>query len=103
MWLELEVDERLHFGRNELIGHKDRCYGGQDNQRQRHAGKPDAVSAFPVCGKPMHNHSEKEKEEDVAIGRTDGKDVHIPSCSDGFDHLRGYAPGCLVGDGGVEV
>lgn len=36
--LELEVDERLHVGGDELVGEQDGCGCGEDNQWQRHGG-----------------------------------------------------------------
>ena len=52
--LELEVDERLHVGGDELVGEQDGCGCGEDDQRQRHGGiRCDRVAERE---RPLSNH-----------------------------------------------
>lgn len=55
--LELEIDERLHFRRDELVSDENGQYDNCGHQRQRHARKPNAITAFPVVRQPMYDHA----------------------------------------------
>lgn len=50
---ELEVDERLEVGGDELADDEDGEGAGEDHQREGHRGEPDAVAALEVLGKPV--------------------------------------------------
>ena len=52
--LELEVDERLHVGGDELVGEQDGCGCDEDDQRQRQ----DSIRCDRVAERerPLSNH-----------------------------------------------
>lgn len=57
LFLKLEIDERLHFCCDELVDDENGQHDGNNHQRQRHACKPNAITAFPVVGQPMYDHA----------------------------------------------
>lgn len=57
LFLKLEIDERLHFCCDELVDDENGQHDGNSHQRQRHACKPNAITAFPVVGQPMYDHA----------------------------------------------
>ena len=64
VFLELEVDEGLEVGRDELVNHED---DGKDDQGHHGEGEPgesDAVAALPAVREPVYEHAEGEDEED---------------------------------------
>lgn len=102
--LELEVDERLHVGGDELVGEQYGCSGGEDDQRQRHSREPQTVTALEAVGQPMDDHAYNEQQHDVLILLYERQDdTIIPRATDLVHHLLGSLPGFAVGGSGVEV
>ena len=62
---ELEVDERLEVGGDELADDEYGEDAGENHQRERHRGEPDAVAALEVLGEPVDDHSDDEDEDDA--------------------------------------
>lgn len=94
---ELEVDERLEVGGDELADDEDGEGAGEDHQRERHRGEPDAVAALEVLGKPVDEHTDDEDHDDSEMLldhlRNQGQ---IPLTTDPLDHILCRAPRFLV-------
>ena len=102
--LELEVDERLEVGSDELIEDEDGGHDDQDHEPERYAGEPEAVAALEADREPMDNHAEGEKKEGSPIVTHDvGHLGEVPLRANLVHHLAGGAPSHLVGLGGVEI
>ena len=59
-FLELEIDEGLEVGGDELVeddGHGD-AEGG--HKPEGHGGEPEAVAALEARGEPVDNHADNE-------------------------------------------
>ena len=101
---ELEVDEGLQVGSDELEEHEDCADDGQHHQPQGYAGEPQAVAALEALGQPVDNHAEDEEQEGGPVVAHDvGHLGQVPVRANLVHHLAGGAPGHLVGLGGVEV
>ena len=101
---ELEIDKGLQVGGDELINDEDGEHHGEEHDRQRHGGEPQAVAAFETVGQPVDDHADEEDDEDgCVVGKDVGHLLPVPVAADAFHHLGGGAPGGLVGLGGVEV
>lgn len=94
---ELEVDERLEVGGDELADDEDGEGAGEDHQREGHRGEPDAVAALEVLGKPVDEHTDDEDHDDSEVLlnhlRNQGQ---IPLTADPLDHILCRAPRFLV-------
>lgn len=101
--LELEVDERLHLCRDELVEDKDCEHNDKEHGGQRHPGKTDTVAPLEVGGKPVDDHSCHEEEEYIVVGLAHRPYIDRPGGTNGIDHRGGYAPGGLVGNGGIQI
>lgn len=102
--LELEVDERLHVGGDELVGEQDGCGCDEDDQRQRHSGEPQTVTALEAGGQPVDDHAGNEQKHDVLVLLDERKDDRvIPRATYLVHHLLGSLPGFAVGGSRVKV
>mgnify|MGYP007092332659 FL=1 len=101
---ELEVDERLEVGCDELADDEDGEDAGEDHQRERHRGEPDAVAALEVLGEPMDDHSEDEDEDHTYVLLSHLRDQgQVPVAADALDHILCRTPRFLVRLGRVLV
>ena len=55
--LELEIDECLQVGGDELVHEKYGCYRYQEHYREREQGEADAVPALPLYGQQMDDQA----------------------------------------------
>ena len=94
---ELEVDERLEVGGDELADDEDGEDADEGHQREGHRGEPDAVAALEVLGEPMDDHSEDEDEDHTYVLLSHLRDQgQIPVAADALDHILCCAPRFLV-------
>ena len=101
---ELEIDEGLEVGCDELIDDNYSDDHHQQHEGQGEVGKPEAIAAFEAVGEPVDNHSNDEDDEGGGIVlEYVGNMGPVPMAADAFHHLGGGEPGLLVGFGGVEV
>ena len=102
--LELEINERLQVGGDELVDDEHHDDTNQHHHRDRHLGEPNAVAAFEVLGQPVDNHTYHNKNKHVAVVSNDVGDLApIPMATHLVDHVFGSVPSGFVGHGGVEV
>lgn len=101
---ELEVDERLEVGGDELADDEDGEDADEDHQREWHRGEPDAVAALEVLGEPVDDHTDDEDEDHAEMLlnhlRNEGQ---IPIAADALDHILCRAPRFLVRFRRVQV
>lgn len=102
--LELEIDEGLEVGGDELVEHEDGDHHDDADDPYGQQGEVHPVPAFPAVGQPVDDHAKDKEDEDSAVVVQDvGNDRCIPGAADAVDHALGGVPGGLVGQGGVEV
>ena len=102
--LELEIDEGLEVGGDELVEHENGDHHDDADDPHGQQGEVYPVPAFPAVGQPVDDHAEDEQDEDATVVVQDVGDYSgIPGAADAVDHALGGVPGCLVGQGGVEV
>lgn len=101
---ELEVDERLEVGGDELADDEDGEDAGEDHQREGHRGEPEAVAALEVLGEPVDDHTDDEDQNHAEMLlnhlRNEGQ---IPIAADALDHILCRAPRFLVRFRRVQV
>lgn len=100
--LELEVDERLEVGGDELVEHEDGGHDDNAHKPNRHQGEIDAVPALEMFRQPVDDHAHHEEGEHRPVVAQDfwnGGGVPVPA--DTVDHGLGRVPGRLVGNGRV--
>lgn len=94
---ELEVDEGLKVGSDELADDEDGDGAGQNHQRKRHRCEPDAVATLEVLRKPMDYHSDDEDQNHSEMLlyhlRYKGK---VPLTAYTLDHILCRAPRLLI-------
>ena len=74
---ELEIDERLEVGGDELVEGHGQGYAEEAHEPQGHGGEPEAVAAFEARREPVDKHAGGEEEEDGGIV---GEDVGTVTC-----------------------
>ena len=102
--LELEVDERLEVGGDELADHEDGEDAGEDHQRQRHAREPDAVAALETLRQPMYQHSggEHQQNPDMLLHHLrNERQVPLPSYA--LHHILRRVPRLLIGLSRIQI
>ena len=96
--LELEVNETLQVCCDELANDEDGGHAGEDHERQRHLGEPDAVTTFEVFRKPMDKHANDEDKDDAPVLPSHLRHQRpIPLPPDLVHHVFGRAPRLLIG------
>ncbi len=101
---ELEVDERLEVGGDELADDEDGEDAGEDHQWERHRGEPDAVAALEVIGEPMDDHSDDKDQGHTEVLLDHLRDEgHVPVAADALNHILSCAPRLLVRLGRVQI
>ena len=102
--LELEVDEALEVGRDELADYKDGYGASQNHQSQRHFGKPDAITPLEIIGQPMDQHSDDEN--DYYAPMLPSHLWHqrpVPGTSNLVNHILRRIPSLLIRLGRIQV
>ena len=99
--LELEVDEGLDVGGDELVDEED-CDDYDDSQHpQGHLCKPKAIASFEALGEPVDDHSDEEGEEYAGlVGDNEWYVGEVPRGTYAVDHVFGCIPCHFVGFGG---
>lgn len=101
---ELEVDERLEVGGDELADDEDGEDADEGHQREGHRGEPDAVAALEVLGEPMDDHSEDEDEDHTYVLLSHLRDQgQVPVAAYSLDHILCRTPRFLIRLGRVQV
>ena len=101
---ELEVDERLEVGGDELADDEDGEDADEGHQREGHRGEPDAVAALEVLGEPMDDHSEDEDEDHTYVLLSHLLDQgQVPVAAYSLDHILCRTPRFLIRLGRVQV
>ena len=91
--LELEIDECLQVGGDELIYKKYGCHRYQKHNRKREQGEADAVPALPLYGQQMDNQAYCHKCKYFPVIDADIRyQVHLPSRSYLIDHIARAGP-----------
>ena len=91
--LELEINECLQVGGDELIYKKYGCYRYQEHYREREQGEADAVPALPLYGQQMDNQAYCHKCKYFPVIDADIRyQVHLPSRSYLIDHIARAGP-----------
>ena len=102
--LELEVDEGLEVGGDELVEDEDQEHEADSHDPQGQLREPQAVTAFEARRQQVHDHAHHEEEEGHPIGRNHiGDDAEVPVRPYLVHHGVGGTPRHLVGLDGVEV
>ena len=101
---ELEIDEGLEAGGDELVEEEDRQDADEGHEGQGKHCEAQAVAAFETGREPVDKHSEGHEQKDLPIGGADVRDDReIPLASDLGYHIPGGGPGLLVGLSRVQV
>lgn len=100
---ELEVDERLHLGADELVDDEDGEDADKAHDGQGKGSKSKAIAPLTVLWQPVDYHTNDKEKEDVAIGADNRPLVACPTRPDARHHLAGCLPSLLVGSRRVEV
>ena len=102
--LELEIDECLQVGGDELVHEKYGCYRYQEHYREREQGEADAVPALPLYGQQMDNQAYCHKCKYFPIIDADIRyQVHLPARSYLIDHIARAGPGLGICGSRIKV
>ncbi len=101
---ELEINERLQVGGDELVDDEHHGDAYQYHHSDGHFGEPNTVAALKVLRQPVNDHTYQDEDEHVAVVPNDVGDLApIPMATHLVDHVFGSVPSGFVGHGGVEV
>lgn len=102
--LELEINERLQIGRDELVEHKDRHHHDEPDEPDGQHCKIDSIPTFPTVGQPMDDHTDdKEREHGPIVEQDIGDGRHIPVSANAVHHRLGGVPCRLVGYRRIQI
>ena len=102
--LELEIDECLQVGGDELVDDEHDGDTDQHHHGQGHLGEPNAITPLELLWQPVNNHSQHDEDEYVAVVIDDvGYLLYAPMAAHLVDHVFSGIPSRFVGFGGVEV
>lgn len=102
--LELEVDEGLQIGSDELIYYENRNDCCKEHDPKGACGEPESIAAFEPRWQPMDQHADKEYYKDVAVGMYDLRyKLEVPLAANATDHVAGSLPSQLVSLGGRKI
>ena len=104
MILELEIDERLHIGGNELVDNNHRNNHTNDHQPQRHHSEIKAVPLLELRRQPVNNHTKQEQNNDISVlPHKRQNNTAVPRTANLVDHIRCRFPRDLIGRCRVKV
>lgn len=102
--LELEINERLQVGGDELVEHEDRHHHDEADEPDGQQREIDPVPALPALRQPVDDHAQPEqREHDPIISQNVGDGRHVPVPANAVDHRLGGVPGGFIGHCRVQI